>query len=144
MDGSGFALTAGSALYLNNIDSSQKASSLNELFGSDGVRMSYLRVSVGTSGLDIRPFSYNDLPSGKNEDLNLDHFSIAKDQINLIPVLNSTIGGSLKSEYYSVYANYLVKYIKAYRAEGITIDVLSVQNEPQHEDNNPTMRMEAK
>ena len=56
---------------------------------------------------------------------------------------NSTIGGSLKPEYYSVYANYLVKYIQAYQAEGITIDALSVQNEPHHDSNNPSMRMEA-
>lgn len=169
MDGFGFALTGGSALHLNSMGSSLRAELLNELFGANGIGISYLRVSVGASDLDAEPFSYDDLPAGQTEDLNLDHFSIAKDTENLIPILqeilainpnikilgspwsapswmktsNSTIGGSLKPEYYSVYANYFVKYIQAYEAEGITIDALSVQNEPHHDSNNPSMRMEA-
>ncbi len=169
MDGFGFALTGGSALHLNNMGSSQRSVLLEELFGSNGIGISYLRVSVGASDLDLEPFSYDDLPTGQTEDLNLDHFSIAKDQQNLIPILkeilsinpnikilgspwsapswmktgNSTIGGSLKPVYYSVYANYLVKYIQAYQTEGITIDAFSVQNEPHHDNNNPSMRMEA-
>jgi len=169
MDGFGFALTGGSALHLNSMGSSQRADLLNELFGSNGIGISYLRVSVAASDLDAEPFSYDDLPAGQTEDLNLDHFSIAKDQENLIPILkeilainpdikilgspwsapswmktsNSTIGGNLKPEYYSVYANYLVKYVQVYEAEGITIDALSVQNEPHHDSNNPSMRMEA-
>jgi len=122
-----------------------------------------------SSDLDAEPFSYDDLPAGQTEDLNLDHFSIAEDLVNLIPVLqeilainpdikiigspwsapswmktsNSTVGGSLWPEYYSVYANYFVKYIQAYEAEGITIDAISVQNEPLHDGNNPSMKMEA-
>ena len=169
MDGFGFALTGGSALHLNTMAASQRAILLNELFGANGLRISYLRVSVGASDLDVEPFSYNDLPSGQTQDLNLDHFSIAKDQENLIPILkeilainsnikimaapwsapswmktgNSTIGGSLKPEYYSVYSEYLVQYIQAYEGEGIPIDALSVQNEPQHDSNNPSMRMES-
>lgn len=55
----------------------------------------------------------------------------------------NSIGGKLKPEYYSVYANYFVKYIQAMKAEGITIDAVTIQNEPQHDGNNPSMRMEA-
>lgn len=169
MDGFGYALTGGSALHLNTMGASQRADLLNELFGPNGLGISYLRVSVGASDLDAEPFSYDDLPAGQTEDLNLDHFSIAEDLVNLIPVLqeilainpdikiigspwsapswmktsNSTVGGSLRPEYYSVYANYFVKYIQAYEAEGITIDAISVQNEPLHDGNNPSMKMEA-
>lgn len=169
MDGFGYALTGGSALHLNTMGVSQRADLLNELFGPNGLGISYLRVSVGASDLDAEPFSYDDLPAGQTEDLNLDHFSIAEDLVNLIPVLqeilainpdikiigspwsapswmktsNSTVGGSLRPEYYSVYANYFVKYIQAYEAEGITIDAISVQNEPLHDGNNPSMKMEA-
>lgn len=169
MDGFGYALTGGSALHLNTMGASQRADLLNELFGPNGLGISYLRVSVGASDLDAEPFSYDDLPAGQTEDLNLDHFSIAEDLVNLIPVLqeilainpdikiigspwsapswmktsNSTVGGSLWPEYYSVYANYFVKYIQAYEAEGITIDAISVQNEPLHDGNNPSMKMEA-
>jgi glucosylceramidase len=38
--------------------------------------------------------------------------------------------GTLLPEYYSTYANYLVKFIQAYQAEGIAIDILTPQNEP--------------
>ncbi|GAA4933548.1 lectin [Streptomyces coeruleoprunus] len=38
--------------------------------------------------------------------------------------------GWLKWEYYPMYAQYLVKYVQSYRAAGIEVDYLSVQNEP--------------
>jgi len=38
--------------------------------------------------------------------------------------------GHLKPEYYDAYANYLVKYLQAYRDEGIGVQYLGVQNEP--------------
>jgi glucosylceramidase len=52
-------------------------------------------------------------------------------------------GGSLKPEYYTAYANYFVKYIQAMKAEGITIDAITPQNEPLHGGNNPSMVMQA-
>ena len=55
----------------------------------------------------------------------------------------SSIGGSLKPEYYNVYAQYFVKYIQAMKAQGITIDAVTIQNEPQHGGNNPSMLMSA-
>ncbi|WP_189636517.1 glycoside hydrolase family 30 protein [Rhodococcus sp. MTM3W5.2] len=38
--------------------------------------------------------------------------------------------GHLKPEYYGAYANYLVKYLQAYRDQGIGVDYLGIQNEP--------------
>jgi len=52
-----------------------------------------------------------------------------------------TRGGSLLEEFESVYAQYLVKYIQAMRAEGIEIDALTIQNEPLHPGNNPSLLM---
>ena len=167
IDGFGFTLTGGSALHLNNMSPSERAIILNDLFSSDNIGVSYLRVSIGASDLDAEVFSYNDLPNGETDE-NLENFSIEKDQIDLIPILkeilainpdikimgspwsaptwmktnNNSIGGSLKPEYFLVYANYFVKYIKAYEAEGITIDAITVQNEPLHDGNNPSMYME--
>lgn len=40
-------------------------------------------------------------------------------------------GGKLKEEYYSLWADYYVKYLKAYEAEGLRIKYLTVQNEPE-------------
>ena len=169
MSGFGFSLTGGSALHINNMSSSARNTLLNELFKWDenNIGVSYLRVSIGSSDLDIEPFSYNDLSSGET-DIDLDRFSINKDRVNLIPVLKeilainpnitiaaspwsapawmktnqSTIGGSLKTEYYETYANYFVKYIEAMAAEGITINAIIPQNEPLNETNNPSMVMQ--
>ena len=56
---------------------------------------------------------------------------------------NNSIGGSLLSQYYNVYANYFVKYIQAMKAEGITVTAITPQNEPLYGGNNPSMVMTA-
>ncbi|MFI1195204.1 ricin-type beta-trefoil lectin domain protein [Micromonospora sp. NPDC020750] len=38
--------------------------------------------------------------------------------------------GSLKTQYYALYAQYLVKYIQSYARAGVPINYISVQNEP--------------
>uniref|UniRef100_UPI004047C3EF glycoside hydrolase family 30 protein n=1 Tax=Roseivirga sp. TaxID=1964215 RepID=UPI004047C3EF len=141
---------------------------LQELFGQEdgSIGINYLRLSVGASDLDEQPFSYNDLPEGQT-DPELKYFSLAPDQENLIPVLkeilainpdislmaspwsppkwmkdnNDTRGGSLLPEFYNTYEQYLVKYIKGMEAEGIRIAALTVQNEPLHPGNNPSLLM---
>lgn len=168
MDGFGFSLTGGSAWLLNNMSAAERSKILEELFSENNSGVSYLRVSIGASDLDAEVFSYNDLLDGEIDE-NLQFFSIEKDKEHLIPILkeildinpdikimgspwsaptwmktnNNSIGGSLKPEYYATYANYFVKYIEAYKAEGITIDAITVQNEPLHDGNNPSMYMEA-
>ncbi|MFT6828945.1 MAG: glucosylceramidase [Roseivirga sp.] len=168
MDGFGFTLTGGSALHINRMEPEARKALLQELFGQEeeSIGISYLRLSVGASDLDEQPFSYNDLPDGQT-DPELDNFSLAPDQENLIPVLkeildinpdislmaspwsppkwmkdnNDTRGGSLLPEFYTAYAQYLVKYIKGMEAEGIRIAALTVQNEPLHPGNNPSLLM---
>jgi glucosylceramidase len=55
----------------------------------------------------------------------------------------SSIGGTLLPAWYGVYAQYFIKYIQAMKAKGISIDAVTVQNEPQHGGNNPSMVMSA-
>jgi glucosylceramidase len=54
---------------------------------------------------------------------------------------NSFHQGSLKYENFGPYANYFVKYIQGMKAEGITIDAITPQNEPLNPDNTPAMKM---
>ena len=49
----------------------------------------------------------------------------------------------IRDRYYRAYARYLVKYIQAMKVNGISIDALTIQNEPQHGGNNPSMLMTA-
>jgi glucosylceramidase len=55
----------------------------------------------------------------------------------------SFVGGSLDLAYYEAYANYFVRYIQGMAAEGITIDAVTMQNEPLNPNNNPSMSMSA-
>lgn len=171
IDGFGYALTGGSAMLLNTkLNSEQRTALLKELFLTTGssIGLSYLRVSIGASDLDELIFSYNDLPKGKT-DPTLSKFNLSYDTLHLIPVLKEILalnpnikimgspwsppvwmkdnnlpkGGSLKPEYYEAYAKYFVKYIQAMAAEGITIDAITLQNEPENPKNTPSLVMSA-
>jgi glucosylceramidase len=165
IDGFGFALTGGSASLINSLSEANKTALLNELFKADGanIGISYLRITLGASDLSAEPFSYDDI-SG---DVNLTSFSLDKEKADLLPILkkilainpnikilscpwsapawmkdnNSFYGGSLKPEFFDAYAKYFVKYIQAMKAEGITIDAITPQNEPLNAFNNPSMLM---
>ena len=168
IDGFGYTLTGGSAQVINLLNAQKRQELLQELFGAsdNSIAISYLRISIGASDMNATPFTYDDLPSGQT-DVNLDNFSLAPDKTDLIPMLKEIvainpkikimatpwsppvwmkdntnfIGGSLKPEYYGVYAQYFVKYIQKMKAEGITIDAITPQNEPLHPGNNPSMLM---
>lgn len=167
VDGFGYTLTGGSVEVINQLSAPKRKELLEELFGNsaNSISVSYLRLSVGASDLDSEVFSYNDLPKGQT-DVNLTKFSLARDA-QLISMLKeilainpsikiiaapwsppvwmkdneSTIGGSLKPEFYQTYADYFVKYIKGMKKEGITIDAITPQNEPLHPGNNPSLYM---
>jgi glucosylceramidase len=48
-------------------------------------------------------------------------------------------GGELKPEFCEAFAIYLTKYVQAMKAEGITIDAITVENEPLNPKNTPSM-----
>jgi glucosylceramidase len=168
IDGFGFALTGGSAQLIQHMASDARAALLHELFATDGtsIGVSYLRLTVGASDMNDHVFSYDDLPEGQT-DTDMAKFSIDPDKADIIPVMKQILainphvhvlaspwsaplwmktsgvarGGVLKPEYFAAYATYFVKYIQAMKAEGITIDTLTVQNEPLNEKNTPSMLM---
>jgi glucosylceramidase len=167
MDGFGYTLTGGSATVISRMSTTSRADLLRELFATDStwLGVSYLRVSIGASDLDDRVFSYDDAPG----DVGLAQFSLAPDRTALLPVLKQILainpsikimgspwsaplwmksngsakGGSLKPEFYDTYARYFVKYVQQMAAEGITIDAVTLQNEPLNPYNEPSMLMSA-
>jgi glucosylceramidase len=123
---------------------------------TSGIGMNLMRVCIGTSDFTGEPwYSYCDLPPGQ-KDPELAHFSIEKDRAYILPVLQlarrrnpdllffaspwsppgwmkstgTMIGGQLLPEWYPAYAQYFVRFIQAYEAEGIPIHAVTVQNEP--------------
>ena len=170
IDGFGFALTGGSAQLLMRMTPAKRHALLEELFGTseDSVGVSYLRLTIGSSDMNERVFTYDDLPPGQT-DPKLKHFQLGPDLQDVVPVMQEVLkinpaiqllatpwtapswmktndnpkGGNLKPEYYDAYARYLALYIKAMHKHGITIDAITPQNEPLNPKNTPSMVMTA-
>ncbi len=171
IDGFGFALTSGSAELLMKMDTPSRRYLLREIFGreSGAISVSYIRVSIGASDLNSRLFTYDDRPKGET-DPRLVYFNLLDDRFNVVPVLkeirriNPAIkivaspwsapawmktnedlkGGNLKKEFYSVYARYFVKYLRTMAEAGISINAVTIQNEPLNEGNTPSMAFSAR
>jgi glucosylceramidase len=169
MDGFGFTLSQGSASHLLAMSDSARKSVLQELFGTGekDIRISYLRLSVAASDLNAFPFSYNDLKDPRATDPTFSQFSLSYDTLDVLPILKQilevnpqiklmaspwspptwmkdnrdTRGGSLLPEFEANYAQYLVKYIQEMAKRGFIIDALTIQNEPLHPGNNPSLLM---
>lgn len=166
MDGFGASFTDSSAwLVANELDDDARSKLMTALFDrSDGIGLGLLRQPMGASDFIAgdQHYSYDDTCC------ELSDFSIAHDREYLIPTLRQAMrlnpdlkvmatpwsppgwmktsdalqGGSLKPESYEIWADYFVRYIQAYAAEGIDIQAVTVQNEPQHETTSyPSMLM---
>ncbi|MDQ2903005.1 MAG: discoidin domain-containing protein [Chloroflexota bacterium] len=160
MDGFGASLTDGSAwLIYNKMSKSQRDALMTKLFSPvKGIGLNFLRQPMGASDLTTPSsgeYSYDDMPKGQT-DPNLNNFSIAHDSAYIIPLLKQALqlnptlkimatpwsppgwmkstdsmeGGTLNADAYTPYANYFVKFIQAYQAQGIPVYAVTVQNEP--------------
>jgi len=163
IDGFGLSLTSGSAQVMSGLPAATLNQALTELYDPvNGIGMSFIRISIGASDENASLYWY-DTTAG---DTTLKNFSLAgPDTQYTIPMLkkilaiypnlrilgspwspppwmkdnNAAIGGTLQSQYFDVYANYLVKYIQAMQAEGIGLYAITMQNEPLYGGNNPSM-----
>ena len=158
IDGFGASLTDSSAsLICGKLTAAQRDTLLNNLFSpTSGIGISFLRQPMGASDFSsIGNYSYDDMPAGQT-DPNLTNFNITHDLQCIIPLLKqiktinpalklmanpwsppgwmktsgSMIGGNLQSQFRTAWANYFVKFIQAYAAQGLPIDYISMQNEP--------------
>ncbi|MEC0307250.1 glycoside hydrolase family 30 beta sandwich domain-containing protein [Paenibacillus lautus] len=156
MDGFGASFTDSAAYLIHQVlETKQRSELMTKLFDpNEGIGLSVLRQPMGASDYARDFYSYNDMPEGQT-DIELEQFSIAHDEEDIIPLLKealrlnpdvklmgspwsppgwmktsgSMIGGELKPEYYSVYANYFVRYIQGYEAHGLHIYAITPQNE---------------
>jgi len=125
-----------------------------------GIGLSFLRVPIGGSDYIVgRPYTYDDMPPGQT-DPTLSHFSLAHDRPYIIPMIREALAlnhslsimanpwtppawmkaddqlisttalGTLLPQYYGTFADYLVRFLLGYRAAGIPVRFLGVQNEP--------------
>lgn len=171
MDGFGASLTDSSAwLIYTQLNETQRAGVMSALFSStEGIGVSITRIPMGASDfVNGAAYTYADMPPGQT-DPELENFSIDHDRAYILPALQAALrinpdlkvmaspwsppawmktsdalgNGSLREEFYPAFANYFVKFIQAYEAEGIPIYAITLQNEPHHEPYSyPGMRME--
>ena len=150
--GCGCAITGASCYNLSKIDKDKRRELLEYLYTEKGLNMKIGRLSVGSSDYSAEVYSYDDVEN----DVTLEHFSIDRDKNYIIPMIKEILeikpdlqlfaspwsppgwmktggslgGGYMRDKYLDVYAEYFVKYIKAYQAEGINIFAVTSQNEP--------------
>ena len=170
MVGFGASITDASAwLIQTKLNPAQRAALMQDLFGrSPGIGLSLTRLTIGASDFSRSHYSFDDVPPGQS-DAALEHFSIDANRADVLPVVkkalavnkqlrvmaspwsapgwmkttDSLIKGSLRPEAYSSFADYLLRYIDAYAAEGVPIYALTLQNEPHFEPKDyPGMRLD--
>ncbi|MFG3033760.1 ricin-type beta-trefoil lectin domain protein [Streptomyces sp. NPDC048253] len=157
--GGGASFTDTAAWLLNGsgaLSAATREATLRKLFSpTEGIGLSFLRNPMGGSDLARFGYTYDDVPAGQT-DADLSEFSIAHDLADVVPLtrrareLNPALtvmaspwtapawmkdsgqlnGGWLKAENYGAYASYFVKYLQAYRDQGIPVAYVTAQNEP--------------
>ncbi|HEX5305836.1 MAG TPA: glycoside hydrolase family 30 beta sandwich domain-containing protein [Dyella sp.] len=160
MVGFGAAITDSSAWLLRHkMSQAQRTALLRELFGPPpGLNMSMTRLTIGASDFSLQPYTLDDLPAGQSDPA-LAHFNVTPALGELIPTVRealsinpqlriiaspwsapawmkssgSLVKGELLEAFESTFADYLVKYVEAFRGYGIPIFALTVQNEPAFE-----------
>lgn len=153
IDGFGVSLTGASSwLLTEQLSSARREEVMESLFGASGIGLSMLRQTIGASDFNRVTYSYND----GEADPELSRFSIDPDREYILPRLKEAlainpqikvmaspwsppgwmkssgdlIGGTLLNVHYQSNANYFVKFIEAYEAEGVPIYAVTPQNEP--------------
>ena len=148
--GFGGAFTESTGYALSTVDDTIYNQILDDYFLAEGLNYSFGRLPIGSCDFSLDTYSY----SYEND---LSDFSIQRDMKYIIPTIKSALnrnksikfiaspwsppafmkdnkrltrGGKLKEEYKHTWADYLVKYVEAYKNENINIDFMTIQNEP--------------
>lgn len=151
--GIGGAITDASAEVFSSLSEDKQQEFLDAYFSEDGINYNIIRTSIHSSDFGLGSHTY--IAEG---DSTLATFSIAQDLEKRIPMIKKAAtmidddlvfyaspwsppafmktnnhmlrGGKLKPEFYQTWADYFVKFIEAYEAEGIPVWGVTIQNEP--------------
>jgi glucosylceramidase len=153
INGFGGAFTEAACCVFSKMPPGKRQELFQQLFGQggDSLGLNLCRTCIGSSDYATKIYSYDD----GRPDPELKRFSIAPDRAYVLPMLkealainpdiflfaspwsppgwmkanNSMLGGSMRRKYMESYAHYFAKYLSAYKAEGISIKAVTVQNE---------------
>lgn len=157
--GIGGSFTESSASLLNKLSKEKRKMVLEAYFGETGARYSLTRTHINSCDFSLSNYSY----APTEGDIELKNFSVKEDKDDIIPMIkeamaiskdgfkilsspwtappwmkdnNKWVGGKLLPKYYDTWALFFSKYIDAYKAEGIDIWGITVENEPLGNGNN--------
>ena len=157
--GFGGSFTESSAYLLNQLGKDNRKKIINAYFGPEGARYSLTRTHINSCDFSLSNYSYAEV----EDDMELKHFTIEADKDDIIPFIKEAqavskdgfkiisspwtappwmkdnkkwVGGKLLPEYYDTWALFFSKYLDAYKAEGIDIWGITVENEPLGNGNN--------
>ncbi|MBV42251.1 MAG: glycosyl hydrolase [Crocinitomicaceae bacterium] len=151
--GIGGAITDASAEVFSMLSQDKQEEFLNAYFSESGINYNIIRTSIHSSDFGLGSHTY--IEEG---DEALATFSIEQDKVKRIPMIKRAAslikddlvfyaspwsppafmktnnhmlrGGKLLPEFRQAWANYFVKFIEAYEAEGIPVWGVTIQNEP--------------
>jgi glucosylceramidase len=150
--GFGAAMTEATCIILSQLNPDERTAILHDIFNPSEMGMNVCRTTIGASDYSQTLYSYDDSPEPDPE---LKHFSIDHDKASVLPVLrearkhnpdlflfsspwsppgwmkpnNSMLGGAMRKQSFDPYARYFVKFLEGYKAEGVPINAVTVQNE---------------
>ena len=141
----------------NALKVGQQEALLRDLFSENGINFSLMRHTIAASDLSSFAYSYDNitqpdpqllafnlLPPGRAMTAFIRSMVITNPMIKLLGsvwsppgwmklngvMLGTTINNNLNPVYASSYAQYFVDYIRRYHAQGVTVDFITIQNEP--------------
>jgi len=152
MLGFGAAFTDASCYMLNQLSPDKRAALMHELFAPDQMALNVCRTCIGASDYSKSLYSFDD---GEQDDPELKKFSIDHDKAYILPLLRearmlnpdlflfsspwsppawmkfnrSMLGGTIRKTNLEPYSRYFQKFLDAYKAEGVDINAVTVQNE---------------
>ena len=150
--GFGAAITEASAYVLSRLNDTERQRVMQDLFAPDAMALNVCRTCIGSSDYATKVYSFDD---SSEPDPELKKFSIDHDKAYYLPMLRearkanpdlflfsspwsppgwmkangSMLGGAMRKLNFEPYANYFCKFLEAYKAEGIAINAVTVQNE---------------
>ena len=149
--GFGAAFTDASCYMFNQLSADSRERLFHELFHPSEMGLNVCRTCIGASDYSTEMYSFDE----GEPDPDLKRFSIDHDRAYLLPSLRqarkvnpelflfsspwsppgwmkangSMLGGSMRKQYYASYAQYFLKFLQAYAAEGVLIQAVTSQNE---------------
>lgn len=170
IDGFGFAITGSAAYNLLKMNQNERQKLLTRIFSRDnGYGCSYVRVPIGCSDFSLSDYTCCDTPGIDNFALTDEEtkyiIPVMKEILAINPDIkvitapwtaprwmkvdnltdrrpyNEWTSGQLNPEHYGDYADYFVKWIKAFEDNGIRIYGMTPQNEPLNRGNSASMFM---